>query len=347
MTPAVARDSIAADPISSKLSMRNSSPKPSRRLSNIDVDRFVRRVALGDAGAAGRDDRARACRARSRRARASLHLRRLVADDVRDRRRCGRPASSSSAIVRPLVSVSSVRVSLTVSTKHGTWRATGRGARRRTRDQQSIHGGAEGYLRMKLLTSSPAMIVHVTNAVGYVLCCRCRRAVGGRVVRPRRRCPGHARQGRREVGRRHVQEDDARRQGRAARRVVGINSTYLADRHRRVRCSSRRRSRTLRLGGSIVFGGAERGAGGAAQQHLRHGDSRPAAGGGVAAEPPADASAMPLLNDRRLRSRRRLPHRRARRRFRARWRSARPATSSSRSRPRASPRSKRARSAST
>lgn len=55
--PAAARVSIAAAPISSKLSLRKSSPNPgsSRRLKQC-VQRVICAVASGDAGSSGRDD---------------------------------------------------------------------------------------------------------------------------------------------------------------------------------------------------------------------------------------------------------------------------------------------------
>ena len=81
-------------------------------------NRLVRAVARRDAGPARRDDHA------------GVAARKLLVQDAPDRRRIVAddrvaddlvpPAVASSAIARPLVSVSAVRVSLIVSVKHRT-----------------------------------------------------------------------------------------------------------------------------------------------------------------------------------------------------------------------------------
>ena len=116
--PAVARLIIAAEPISLKLIIRNSSPKPSSRFSNSAVDRFERRVARADAGAAGRDDDLR-CRIGQPLANGRGDLRGLVLDDGMTRDRVS-GAFEQLADRLAAVSFASVRVSLTVSTKQAT-----------------------------------------------------------------------------------------------------------------------------------------------------------------------------------------------------------------------------------
>ena len=94
--------------------MRNSSPKPSRRFRSIALDGFEGAVARGDAGAAGRDDRLH-CGVRELTSDGVAQQLRIVFHD----RAADDPwpaALSSSTMARPPVSVSSVRVSLTVMT---------------------------------------------------------------------------------------------------------------------------------------------------------------------------------------------------------------------------------------
>ena len=116
--PAVARVSMAAARISSKLSIRNSSPNPSRRFSSrrstasnvpsrevMPVPPVVMMTRVA-ASASWRRTQA-ATRAGSSR---TIAVPEIVCP----------PPSSSARIARPLVSVSSVRVSLTVTTKQAT-----------------------------------------------------------------------------------------------------------------------------------------------------------------------------------------------------------------------------------
>ena len=117
-TPATARDSIAAAPISWNDSIRNSSPKPSSRLSSspTTASYVVSRGASPvppftiTAWIAGSASRA------SIQARISAGSSGRMADVITR----WPPASSSARARAPLVSVSGVRVSLTVSTAHPT-----------------------------------------------------------------------------------------------------------------------------------------------------------------------------------------------------------------------------------
>ena len=108
---------MAAEPISWKLSIRNSSPNPSSRFSSSASIASIRGVARRDAGAACRDD--------------GLHMRLACCIDDRANRRgssrtiCTPGHEVSGARRRvgdraPLVSFASVRVSLTVRTKQQT-----------------------------------------------------------------------------------------------------------------------------------------------------------------------------------------------------------------------------------
>ena len=142
---------------------------------------------------------------------------------------------------------------------------------------------------------------------------------------------------------RHVEEDDARRQGRAAHRVV-LPLDLPEQRQRRAsrRCA-RSREATARRRHSRVRrrrAGARR----AAQPHLRHRDPRAAARGRLAAEPAADRCRRCRCSTPadfeagvgfRISGATAFP--------RADGRSAPPATSSWRSRPAGSPASSRAR----
>ena len=116
--PAVARDNIAAAPISSKLSIRNSSPNPSIRFSKSAVSasyvesRFARPVP--PVVMIARADPACIASLTTRRTSAGSSFTTLRPTTLWP------PATSRSAIARPLVSVSRVRVSLIVSTKQGT-----------------------------------------------------------------------------------------------------------------------------------------------------------------------------------------------------------------------------------
>ena len=186
-------------------------------------------------------------------------------------------AVSRSTIARPLVSVASVRVSLTVRTK------------------QRTDAGAAALCSAWLIRAH-CSAAHATiracgtpDATAFVLVSVCRRGhgrVSGAWFRGAARSV-YARPRRRALGRANAEEADARREDRPADRAV-VRVEFPQHRQRYVRdvdaagarLPRRRLPRLRRVAAGAI---------GAAERRLRHGDPRPAVFGGVPDQPPAGA----------------------------------------------------------